>query len=135
MHDPLSLYAEQRGLSVYAALGGEPALARLVAAFYRRMAADPAYARLNRLHVDLPRAEHLLLGFLRFRLGGPPTYLEERGHPRLRMRHAPFAIGEVERDEWVGCMAAAMAEVGVEPELRAALHAFFAQVAEHMRNR
>jgi hemoglobin len=135
MRDALSLFAHERGASVYEALGGEPALARLVSAFYRRMAADPAFSRLNRLHVDLPRAEHLLLGFLRFRLGGPDTYLQERGHPRLRMRHAPFAIGEVERDQWVACMAAAMAEVGVEPELQSALHAFFAQVAEHMRNR
>jgi hemoglobin len=69
-----------------------------------------------------------------FRIGGVPRYLEERGHPRLRMRHLPFRIGEAERDRWLEIMAAAMEEAGVPPEVASALGAFFSQVADFLRN-
>ena len=73
--------------------------------------------------------------FLIFRFGGSQIYIEERGHPRLRMRHAPFAIGEPERDRWLALMGEAMDEVAVAPKIRAQLDPFFAQVADFMRNR
>ena len=66
--------------------------------------------------------------------GGVPRYLEERGHPRLRMRHRPFRIGEAERDRWLELMGAAMVEAEVPPPVAAPLGEFFAQVADFMRN-
>jgi hemoglobin len=84
---------------------------------------------------DLEGAEKRLRDFLVFRLGGPQTYLEERGHPRLRMRHMPFSIGEPERDRWLELMDAAMEEADIEPSHIAILRPFFAQIADFMRNR
>ena len=68
-------------------------------------------------------------------LGGPQHYVQKHGHPRLRMRHAPFPIGDAERDQWLECMTLAMDELGLEGELRAFLDARFTQVADFMRNR
>jgi hemoglobin len=75
------------------------------------------------------------LGFLLFRFGGPTDYVDERGHPRLRGRHMPFAIGEAERDRWVEMMAEAMGEVGIGGEEGEVMGGFFIQVADFMRNR
>ena len=69
------------------------------------------------------------------RLGGPQTYLEERGHPRLRARHLPFSIGGPERDRWLQLMDAAMAEAAVPEDIAAVLRPFFFQIADFMRNR
>jgi hemoglobin len=66
--------------------------------------------------------------------GGPPLYINERGHPRLRMRHAPYAIGPVERDEWMLCMRQALTEQVADPSLRAAIEQAFTGMAEHMVN-
>ena len=124
------------GATAYALIGEEAGLRRVVHRFYVRMDEAPEYRALRAVHgPDLARAEQRLLYFLSGRLGGPDLYIEAYGHPRLRMRHAPFAIGPVERDQWVACMDEAMDLEGVEPGLRQALHAFFAEVAAHMQNR
>jgi len=118
---------------VYTELG-EAGFQRLTAAFYDRVKEDdligPMYP-----DQDWAGAEKRLADFLIFRFGGSQRYIEERGHPRLRMRHAPFSIGEAERDRWLEMMASAMDEVEVPTESRAILEGFFAQVADFMRNR
>ena len=83
---------------------------------------------------DLTESRQKLFEFLCGWLGGPQLYVQKHGHPRLRMRHMAFAIGEPERDQWLGCMAFAMDELEVEGELRAFLDAPFAHVAAFMRN-
>ncbi|BAM02440.1 globin [Phycisphaera mikurensis] len=106
----------------------------LVAAFYRRVRADdllgPMYPP-----GEWAQAEWRLRAFLDQRFGGPMAYSERRGHPRLRMRHAPFAIGEPERDRWLALMAAAMEEVAVSDAVTEVVAPFFLMVAEGMRNR
>ncbi len=113
---------------------GEEGFANLVAAFYRRVREDnligPMYPP-----DDWEGAERRLVGFLLFRFGGSERYLQERGHPRLRMRHMPFSIGEAERDRWLSLMNGAMDEVGLEGDARSHLETFFDQVADFMRNR
>lgn len=112
---------------------GEDGITDMVAAFYRRAQGDdligPMYPQ-----DDWEGSEKRLRDFLTYRFGGPDTYIRERGHPRLRMRHAPFAIGGAERDRWLELMAAAMDETGVPDPARQMLDAFFAQVADAMRN-
>jgi len=100
------------------------------------MELEPAYARLRRVHgPSLESAREKLHLFLSGWLGGPPLYAERFGHPMLRARHLPFAIGEEERDQWMACMTQAMEETGVSPELREALAAAFFRTADWMRNR
>ena len=113
---------------------GEAGLARLTAAFYRRVKADDLLGPMYPPD-DWEGSEKRLRDFLLFRIGGVPRYLEERGHPRLKMRHMPFAIGERERDRWLALMSAAMDEIDVPTEARLWLEPFFAQVADFMRNR
>ena len=106
----------------------------LTAAFYRRVKTDDLIGPMYPPD-DFAAAEQRLADFLCFRLLGDQKYIEERGHPRLRMRHAPFSIGMAERDRWLSLMDAAMEETGV-PELSGAvLRALFRQVADFMRNR
>ncbi|WP_009965929.1 hemin transporter [Verrucomicrobium spinosum] len=112
---------------------GEEALTRLVAAFYRRVKADDLLGPMYPPE-DWEGAERRLRDFLIFRFGGPDQYIQERGHPRLRMRHAPFKIGVAERDRWLDLMGAAMKEVGIPEDLAPTLGGFFAQVADFMRN-
>src|SRR5437762_13252642 len=88
--------------SIYAQLG-DTGFKKLVAAFYRRVSSDPILRPLYP-EQDLTAAERRLRLFLIQYFGGPTTYSEERGHPRLRMRHAPFVIGQAERDAWVTAM-------------------------------
>lgn len=120
-------------LPVFDLLGGD-AIAAMVAAFYRRVPADPILGPMYPPD-DLAGAEHRLRSFLIYRLGGPPDYLRERGHPRLRMRHAPFAIDRAARDRWVELMTAAMREVGVPAELEAYLVGFLGDIATFLVNR
>ena len=116
------------------ALIGDDGFARLVSAFYRRVATDdvlgPMYPK-----DDLPGAEDRLRGFLVQRFGGPDLYSQQRGHPRLRMRHAPFAIDRAGRDRWVELMEQSLAEVRLPPEAERALRAFFHDAATFMINR
>ena len=120
-------------LPIYDLLG-EETLAAVVAAFYRRVPGDDVLGPMYPEH-DLEGAEHRLRTFLVYRFGGPQTYLQERGHPRLRMRHIPFVVDERARDRWMSLMMAAVDEVGVAPEHRDYLETFLGDIATFLRNR
>lgn len=114
---------------------GADGIGRMVAAFYRRVREDDLLGPMYPAQ-DWEGSEERLREFLLFRLGGESRYLEMRGHPRLRMRHAPFSIGERERDRWLELMGEAMTEAVVPERVRAGfLEPFFSQVADFMRNR
>ncbi len=113
---------------------GEAKLRAMVAAFYRRVRSDDLIGPMYPPD-DWDGAEKRLADFIVYRLGGPQTYLEERGHPRLRGRHMPFAIGEAERDRWLDLMGQSMREVEIPAEQVRIMGAFFAQIADMMRNR
>lgn len=119
-------------ISVYEAVGGMPFFVALVDRFYARVAKD---IMLRPLYPDDlgPPAEHLAL-FLAQYWGGPTTYSEGRGHPRLRMRHAPFVIGQRERDHWMAAMLAALDEAELAPELHQRLVDYFTMAADHLIN-
>jgi hemoglobin len=113
---------------------GEDGVARIVAAFYRRVAADdllrPMYPER-----DLSGAQERLRDFLVYRFGGNRRYVEQRGHPRLRMRHAPFAVDRATRDRWMALMTDAIAECDVPADVAAWLHEFLGGVATFLMNR
>ena len=117
---------------VYSAIG-EDGFRRLVAAFYRQIPGDsilgPMYPR-----DDMEGSEYRLRTFLIGRFGGPPTYIEERGHPRLRMRHLPFKVDQAARDRWVLLMNNALAEAQLPADADAVLRAFFEGMASFMMN-
>lgn len=120
----------------FEALGGEAPVRQLVNRFYDLMDLEPAYQALRAAHGNsLEEARNKLFWFLCGWLGGPDYFVERFGHPRLRMRHMPFAIGIKERDEWVACMDQAMGELAVPPALRDKLNHSFMQTADWMRNR
>lgn len=134
MSDNLSPAAEPK--SVYTRLGGEAAVRALVERFYVLMDELPEAQGVRRLHpASLERSADSLFKFLSGWFGGPPLYTRERGHPRLRMRHLPFAIGAAERDQWLRCMRQALAEQVADAPLHAAVEQAFAGMAEHMINR
>lgn len=119
----------------YEQLGGAAPLRDLVARFYRYMDELPEAQGIRALHQpQLANAEYKLFKFLSGWLGGPNLYWEEYGHPRLRMRHFPFAIGVHERDQWLACMGRALDDTVAAPELRQRLFRAFAQTAQHMIN-
>lgn len=113
---------------------GEPLIRRLVSAFYRRVREDDLIGKMYPPN-DWEGAEKRLADFIVYRFGGPPVYIEERGHPRLRARHFPFSIGEAERDRWLELMGQSMREVEVPESVAPTIGMFFAQVADSMRNR
>ena len=116
-------------------IGGEPKVQALVDRFYDLMDIEPSYTELRAAHgSSLDDARQKLFWFLCGWLGGPQHYTERFGHPRLRMRHMPFAIGIRERDQWVACMDQAMGETGVPVDLRARLKESFFGTADWMRN-
>ncbi len=119
--------------SVYAQLGDE-GFQRLVAAFYRLVAED-AILRPLYPEQDLAGAERRLRLFLIQYFGGPNRYSAERGHPRLRMRHAPFVIGPVERDHWIAAMTAALAEAQILEPARSEMKGYFERTATFLINR
>ena len=122
--------------SVYAQLGGEPAVRALVERFYALMDQLPQARAVRQLHPsDLRHSADSLFKFLSGWFGGPPLYVRERGHPRLRMRHMPFAIGRAERDQWLLCMRQALHEQVADVPLRSAVEQAFVGMAEHMINR
>ena len=118
---------------IYGVIGHE-GFERLVAAFYRQVPADDVLGPLYPAQ-DLEGAERRLREFLMFRFGGPSTYLETRGHPRLRVRHAPFAIGTAARDRWVQLMNRALDEAMLPAAVHDTLKAFFASTATFLMNR
>jgi hemoglobin len=121
-------------LTVYDRVGGMTFFERLVDRFYERVAADPVLRPVYP-EADLAGARHRLTLFLAQYWGGPRTYDRERGHPRLRMRHFPFAIGPAERDRWLLHMRAALAELAPPEDLADAFERYFDNAAEAMRNR
>jgi hemoglobin len=122
--------------SAYLRLGGEQALRALVDRFYDLMDLEPAYAGIRALHpATLERSRDKLHWFLSGWLGGPDLYAQHFGHPRLRARHLPYAIGIAERDQWLACMTQAMQDCGVDSELAQRLGAAFFNTADWMRNR
>jgi hemoglobin len=120
-------------LPIYDLLG-RAKIEAIVAGFYRRVPDDPILGPMYPAH-DLAGAEHRLKGFLVYRFGGPPDYLKERGHPRLRLRHAPFALDSAARDRWLQLMMAAVDEQDVAKDHRAWLEQFLGGIATFLINR
>lgn len=117
---------------LYSAIG-EDGFTRLIAAFYRQVPGDdvlgPMYPS-----ADLAGAEQRLRDFLIGRFGGPPRYIEQRGHPRLRARHMPFTIDRRASERWLLLMDRAVEEVALPDDVVAVLHPFFVAVAAMMIN-
>jgi hemoglobin len=118
--------------SLYEAVGGDAFFDRLVARFYEGVAADDVLRPLYPDDLDPPRRH--LTAFLVQYWGGPDRYDRERGAPRLRLRHVPFAIGAEERDRWLAHMREAIADLDPPPEVVAALEEYFGMAAEALRN-
>jgi hemoglobin len=124
--------SDEQGTTVYDAVGGQPFFDALVDRFYERVEADPVLRPLY--PEDLGPGKRSLALFLGQYWGGPTTYSEEKGHPRLRMRHGPFVIGRRERDAWFAAMAASVEASDVAPELRQRLLDYFTMAADHLVN-
>lgn len=118
---------------VYSAIG-QDGFERLVSAFYRQVPEDELLGPMYPAH-DLAGAKERLRDFLIFRFGGPSTYIEQRGHPRLRMRHGPFAIGQRARDRWLQMMTRALDEAAIPDEPRRILESFFESTTTFLKNR
>jgi hemoglobin len=125
---------KQDQVSLYDVVGGMSFFEALVDRFYEGVRGDPELLRLYPEPEDLAPARHKLTLFLAQYWGGPATYNEERGHPALRMRHAPFAIGSDARDRWLGHMRSALRELDPPPEAARALSEYFDLAAESLRN-
>lgn len=117
-------------------IGGEAAVRSLVDRFYDLMELEPAYAGIRALHPqDLAGSRDKLFWFLCGWMGGPSHYIDRFGHPRLRARHLPYAIGLSERDQWMTCMQQAMADQGLPADLAERLAQSFFHTADFMRNK
>jgi hemoglobin len=117
-------------------LGGEPGVRALVDRFYDLMDLEPSFAGIRSLHPStLDGSRDKLFWFLCGWLGGPDLYVQRLGHPRLRARHLPYAIGIAERDQWLACMALALQGEGVDAALAERLTQAFFGTADWMRNR
>ena len=117
----------------YEAVGGEETFRRLTHLFYQGVAADPQLRAVYPSKDLGPAEEHLRLFLIQY-WGGPATYNELRGHPRLRMRHRHFVIGEAERDAWLRHMRAALDEIGLDPALDAQLWDYLVMAANSLVN-
>lgn len=117
---------------IYAILG-EEGFTRMVAAFYERIKTDDLIGPMYPPE-DMAGAEERLRDFLLFRFGNDPRYQAKRGHPRLRMRHAPFPIGDAEAERWLELMDGAMEETKVPTSIQLELRSFFTMVAHNMKN-
>ena len=139
MHDPAQDDDPAEALptpTAYTLLGGDARVRELVDRFYDLMDLEPAYTELRAAHgTTLDDARDKLYWILSGWLGGPSLYIERFGHPRLRARHLPFAIGIKERDQWVACMSQAMVDVQVPDALVQRLQQAFMQTADWMRNK
>src|SRR3954453_12516543 len=122
--------------TLYELIGGETRLRELVDRFYDIMQLEPDFAGIHAMHPK-PNdgSRDKLFMFLSGWMGGPNLFIERYGHPMLRARHLPFAIGTTERDQWLACMVQAMEETEVPGELRQALEQAFFRTADWMRNR
>lgn len=119
---------------LYDRVGGMDFFVRLVDEFYSGVVTDEVLWPLYPEQADLDGAKHRLTLFLAQYWGGPTTYMEERGHPKLRMRHMPFHVGPLERDRWLVHMAKAVEQSIDDDAIRAELMAYFVPAAEHLRN-
>jgi hemoglobin len=120
----------------YELIGGDTGVRRLVDRFYDLMDSAPEAATVRALHAaSLKASRDKLYLYLSYWTGGPQTYVEQRGHPRLRARHLPFTISSRERDEWLWCMDRALDEQAMPDSLREQLRERLHALADHMRNR
>ena len=122
-------------VTVYEAVGGMPFFERVVGRFYEQVEVDPVLLELYPDQDDLGPARERLTLFLAQYWGGPTSYSEQRGHPRLRRRHFPFAIGPTQRDHWLRAMRTALDSEELSPGLRLQFDSYFDMAAEAMRNR
>jgi hemoglobin len=121
--------------SLYEMLGGEAGLRSLVNRFYDLVDSAPEARNIRSLHAkSLDHSREKLFLFLSGWAGGPQLYIQRFGHPRLRIRHMPFAIGTVERDEWLWCMNKALDEGQLDPRVVEYLKNHFAEAANFLRN-
>ncbi|GAA4598791.1 hemoglobin [Actinoplanes octamycinicus] len=120
-------------VSFFAAVGGEETFRRLVDVFYEGVAQDPLLRPMYPEEDLGPAAERLTLFLMQY-WGGPNTYSASRGHPRLRMRHAPFRVGPAERDAWLAHMRVAVDSLGLEPQLHTMLWDYLERAAYFMVN-
>ncbi len=122
--------------SLYDLIGGEAGLRSLVDRFYDLLDSSPEAKDIRALHPkSLKQSREKFFMFLSGWSGGPPLYIEKHGHPRLRMRHQPFSIGVLERDQWLWCMNKALDESQIAPEVIEHLKPRFAEAADFLRNR
>lgn len=122
-------------VTAYELIGGEKAIRSLVDRFYFYMDVLPQAQGIRAMHAaNLAGAKDKLFKFLSGWLGGPDLFIAEFGHPMLRRRHFPFAIGESERDQWMSCMNLALAEIDMDERLRQELQFALQQLATHMIN-
>ncbi len=125
------MLSEQRTL--YELVGGETTFRQMVDVFYARVEADPELRPI--FPADLEAGKRAQFLFLSQFFGGPATYAEERGHPRLRMRHDPFVIDQRARDHWLGHMIAAVDQVGIDEPMRGVMVDYFVRASTHMINK
>ena len=122
--------------SLYDVIGGQQRVRELVDRFYDLMELEPEFAGIRALHPPSTEgSREKFYMFLSGWMGGPDLFVEQFGHPRLRARHMPFAIGTGERDQWLRAMAWAMEDVGIDEALRIRLLESFFQTADWMRNK
>lgn len=127
---------DKKEITAFEYFGGQPVIDRLVDAFYDRMDSLPEARGIRAMHAaDLGPIRIILKKYLAEWLGGPKLYSAERGHPMLRARHLPFAIGDTERDAWMLCMNGAIDEVLPATPVREEIRAAIARLADWMRNR
>jgi hemoglobin len=124
---------EQQETTFYDEIGGEETMRRIVAAFYERVAEDPVLRPMYP-EEDLAPAEERFYLFLSQYWGGPTTYSSTRGHPRLRMRHAPFVVDTEARDHWLTCFRGALDSVSLTPEQDARFWEYVTHAAQFMVN-
>jgi hemoglobin len=119
----------------YQRIGGAEKVRALVHRFYSIMDELPESYGIRKMHAEnLTNSEDKLFKFLSGWMGGPQLYIQEYGHPMLRRRHLPFAIGSSESNQWMLCMNKALQEIVADEVLRKELSTAFAGVADHMRN-
>ena len=122
--------------TTYEKVGGADTVGKLCDRFYELMDTIPQFKELRAMHPEsLEGSRDKLYMFLSGWFGGPDLFVEKFGHPRLRARHMPFAIGVQERDQWVACMALAMEDVGLSEDIRKVLLSNFFNTADFMRNK
>jgi hemoglobin len=124
---------EQQTATFYEEIGGHETMRRIVATFYQHVASDPVLRPMYP-EEDLGPAEERFMLFLSQYWGGPTTYSERRGHPRLRMRHAPFAVNREAHDHWLACFRAGLDAAELTPEQDAQFWEYITHAALFMIN-